>query len=944
LTHGQLGERSVLKAINRFAVEIMSISTRSDLFWYAAKEVVGEMGFVDCIIYQADRDRTKLKQVSAYGLKNPVDRDISNALEIPIGRGITGSVAESGKPCFVGDLSKDSRYIPDVNPALSEVCVPFYSQGVLAGVIDCEDPEIESFDNFHVEILTTIGAMISAKLDSLFEIELSTQQTLALKSSEERFSLAVRGTTDGIWDRDMKTNEVYYSPRLSEMLGYAEYELRPRHKAFLDLLHHDDIATLKANEQQTIDSGGKHIECEFRMRHKNGTWLNILSRGELIWEDGVPVRMVGTHVDITTRKQFEEELRRTEEMLFEGIEALPVGFAFFDEHDKLALFNTKYRSFLSESAHLIEEGMFLEALVRDTANVAAALFRYKDKEEYIQARLRSVREDANDWIYTPSIGRWISATERTTNSGGFISIIEDITDHKEAEKAVGALLEHLREALSAARIASWELDADGNLYWSPELFELFGVDKENFDGTTAYFYKHVHSDDRERVAESFDFAWANLERYLAEHRIIKGDGSTITVRETGKIVRDENLNAIKVIGMVQDVSEIVTLERKLQQAQKMEAIGQLSGGIAHDFNNLLAVIQGNAELLGELDGQHPHMIADIIKASGRGAELTQRLLAFSRQQPLFSEEVDLCALTSDMLELLRRTLGVTIEIETFASENLRHAIADAGQVENALLNLAINARDAMPNGGKLTIGCSNMTLNDDNSNKISGISAGDYVVLSVTDSGVGMSAEVQRHAFEPFFTTKGVGQGSGLGLSMVYGFAQQSGGQATIYSEKGKGTTVKLYLPVAVPITDEEKKPQVTEAVPRGHGETILVIEDDPQVRTLAELMLMNLGYKVLYAEDANAARQSTNTHPEIALILSDVILPGGTSGPEFAVELRAEHPKLPIIFMSGYPAEAAKRNGFLGSDNVLLNKPFKIRELAMVVKNGLMTRSRQLG
>ncbi|MEO3415659.1 ATP-binding protein [Roseovarius sp. CAU 1744] len=378
-------------------------------------------------------------------------------------------------------------------------------------------------------------------------------------------------------------------------------------------------------------------------------------------------------------------------------------------------------------------------------------------------------------------------------------------------------------------------------------------------------------------------------------------------------------------------------ERRLADAQKMEAIGQLTGGIAHDFNNLLAVIQGNAELLEQLElGKESHPITSAIRhATGRGAELTQRLLAFSRKQSLRPKAINMRDLISDMSDPLQRMLGETIVVATRSHNSSWNALADPGQVEAALLNLGINARDAMPDGGKLTIECADVTLDEDNSVDGADITAGDYVVLSVTDQGVGMSEEIREHAFEPFFTTKGVGKGSGLGLSMVYGFAQQSGGQATIYTEEGQGTTVKLYLPRAFSEINREAVPK-EEAVPRGNGETILVIEDDPDVRKLAEIMLGNLGYRVIGVEDAKAAQRHVSAKGEIALVLSDVVLPGGQSGPEFADELKTARPEVKVIFMSGYPTEAAKRNGFLGSDSVLLNKPFRVAQLARAVKEAL--------
>jgi len=414
-----------------------------------------------------------------------------------------------------------------------------------------------------------------------------------------------------------------------------------------------------------------------------------------------------------------------------------------------------------------------------------------------------------------------------------------------------------------------------------------------------------------------------------------GDGSDMIVRRRVVIPPKYRHDWSRVIYAIEDITERAWAEEQLRQAQKMQAVGQLTGGVAHDFNNLLAIVLGNAELLSGKVGEDDPKLQAVMRAATRGAELTQRLLAFSRIQTLQPQVIDVDALVGSMTSLLSRTLGETIEIETRLAPRLWNATADPGQVENALLNLAINARDAMAGGGKLTIECANAVLDEAYVAVNPEARTGDYVVLAVSDTGSGMSAEVQAHAFEPFFTTKEVGQGSGLGLSMVYGFAKQSGGQVTIYSEEGQGTAVKLYLPRAQGAAKAEDVPP-SEEVPQGRGERILVIEDDPDVRDLAVNVLGGLGYRVIEVADAASAHKVLADGQAVDLVLSDVVLPGGTSGPEFAAEARAAHPGLKIIFMSGYPAEAAKRNGFVGSDSVLLNKPFRKLELARALRDAL--------
>ncbi len=404
-----------------------------------------------------------------------------------------------------------------------------------------------------------------------------------------------------------------------------------------------------------------------------------------------------------------------------------------------------------------------------------------------------------------------------------------------------------------------------------------------------------------------------------------------------------------------EISAHAETQHRLQQAHRMEAVGQLTGGIAHDFNNLLAIIQGNAELLrASQSNADDQPLASIIRASNRGAELTQRLLAFSRRQPLRPQAILLSDLIAEMTPLLRRTLGATIRIETRADECLWLAQADPGQVENAILNLALNARDAMPDGGSLTITGRNERLGASALSDTLEAAAGDYVMISVKDSGLGMTQEVQDRAFEPFFTTKEVGEGSGLGLSMVYGFAKQSGGHVAIESGTEEGTRVDLYLPrmtpaaetrtlgpdrdEPVPESGQSDREEISEEErPRGRGESILVVEDDSDVRAVAVSALTGLGYRVEAAGNAVQAAARLGSD-RFDLLLCDVVLPGGTSGPDFAIEAQGRQPGLKTVFMSGYPRQLKSEGLGTASGNqaVLIRKPFKISYLARTLRDAL--------
>lgn len=384
-------------------------------------------------------------------------------------------------------------------------------------------------------------------------------------------------------------------------------------------------------------------------------------------------------------------------------------------------------------------------------------------------------------------------------------------------------------------------------------------------------------------------------------------------------------------GFIRDLTARVKMEEDLRQAQKMEAIGQLTGGVAHDFNNLLTVISGNLEMLEPrlTDAGQRELLSEAQEASKLGAELTKRLLAFGRRQPLNPKPTDLNALSLGMAELLRRTLGEAIEIETRLADSLPLIIADPGQIENALLNLAINARDAMPGGGQLIIETAPARIDADYAEAFTDVMPGSYVTLAVTDTGTGMSPEVRQRAFEPFYTTKGTGVGTGLGLSMVYGFVKQSGGHVQLYSELGHGTTVRLYLPQqasSLAGAAADSRDALTRQPPS--GKTVLIVEDDQRVRRISVRRLKDLGYCVIEAESGPAALLVFDRDETIDVLFTDIVMPGGMTGLDLAHEARRRRPGLKVLFTSGYAEPAAVRNSMSTANVAWLGKPYGITEL----------------
>jgi PAS domain S-box-containing protein len=435
-------------------------------------------------------------------------------------------------------------------------------------------------------------------------------------------------------------------------------------------------------------------------------------------------------------------------------------------------------------------------------------------------------------------------------------------------------------------------------------------------------------------------------RYEGEGWRVRKDGSQFWANAVIHPIKDEDGELIGFAKVTRDITEQRKQQEALEkaqaafvQAQKMEAVGQLTGGVAHDFNNLLTSIIGSIDLVergGAITAEEPRRLLGIAKRSAeRGASLTQRLLAFSRRQALDPRQTDVNRLVAGMSELLHRTLGEGIGIETVLAGGIWRTLVDPNQLENGLLNLAINARDAMPDGGKLTIETGNTYLDDDYATTNTEVTAGQYVLIAVSDTGQGMPEAVISRAFEPFYTTKSEGKGTGLGLSQVYGFIKQTGGHVKIYSEPGRGTTVKVYLPRHLMAVQIEEAPDRPDFSVMGEGEIILSVEDDEDVRAYARVALTSLGYRVLEAGDGISALRILGERPEVALLFTDVGLPG-MNGRRLAQEARNRLPNLKVLYTTGYARNAIVHHGLLDADVELLPKPFTVETLGRKIRQVL--------
>ena len=541
-------------------------------------------------------------------------------------------------------------------------------------------------------------------------------------------------------------------------------------------------------------------------------------------------------------------------------------------------------------------------------------------------------------------------------------LFQDLTARKRAEMAVLASEANFRTLARTMPNQAWTAGADGMLDWfNKQVFDYFATDSAVLEG--AGWTNFVHPDDLPEAGALWARALQTGENYETSFRLKRADGAyrwhlarAVAIKDGDRISRWigtntdiheqkevaqalADINATLEQRVEERTSQLMVAEEALRQSQKMEAVGQLTGGIAHDFNNLLGGISGSLELLdkrlaqGRRDGLERY-IASAKEGARRAASLTQRLLAFSRRQTLAPKAVDLNRLVSGMEDLVRRTVGPTIEVEVVGAGGLWATKVDPSQLENSLLNLCINARDAMaPDGGRVTIETANKWL-DERAAQERELAPGQYVSLCVTDTGAGMSPEVIARAFDPFFTTKPLGEGTGLGLSMVYGFVRQSGGQVRIYSEVGKGTTMCLYLPRYHGAADAPETDAPAELATHGDGETVLVIDDEPILRMLMTDVLQENGYRALEASDGASGLEILMSQQRIDLLVTDVGLPGGMNGRQVADAARKVRPDLKVLFITGYAENAVIGNGHLDPGMEVMTKPFVIANLANKIRD----------
>jgi len=520
-------------------------------------------------------------------------------------------------------------------------------------------------------------------------------------------------------------------------------------------------------------------------------------------------------------------------------------------------------------------------------------------------------------------------------SDGVAVYFQDVTEQRLTARALRAgelRVAELAEVLEKANDAITVREIGGRVsFWNASAARLFGVPAEEALGRPIHEVQGLDLAVTEAATERVlrDSEWRRVITVPAT------DGRSIVIDSHLTLIRDEGGQPKSILTINTDITAQIAIEERLHRSERLESLGQLTGGVAHDFNNLLTVISLNAEVIMRTltDRKDMRELAEMIKqAARRGAALTQRLLAFARQQALEPEPTDVHALLARTGPLLRQALREDITLTVFEEDEIWDALVDPNQLENALLNLCVNARDAMPDGGRLTIEAANATLDQDYADRHTEVIPGDYVAITVTDSGTGIAPENMRKVFDPFFTTKEFGAGTGLGLSMVYGFVKQSQGHVSIYSELGHGTNVKLFLPRATEAS-KEVEDEIVLLEEAGGTETILLVEDDDILRASVERQLIGLGYRVVTSPSGQEALEVIGTGVHIDLLFTDVIMPRGLNGPALAKAARTAIPGLRVLFTSGYTEKVIVQRAQLESDIQLLSKPYALADLALKVR-----------
>ena len=839
----------------------------------------------------------------------------------------------------------------DVFPEIPDRWKADHARALAGEVLSCEEDPFDRADGttdwvrWELRPWRNAGGTIGG---IIMFTELVTEKKRALIDLEESrqfLNAVLENIQDGIVVCDAEGRLNLFNRATRELHGLPEKPVRPEALAeHYDLYLADGTTRMTPADIPLLRAlnGERVRDVEMVVAPKTGTPRRLLASGQAMFaQDGRKLGAVVSMHDITERARAVRRLAESERRYRDLYNNTPVMLHSIDKEGRLIsvsdywldqlgysrdeVIGRKSTDFLTEESRRYATDVVLPAFMRSGSCRDVEYQFIRKNGAVLDLLVSAITEHAAD-----------GSVERS------LAVLTDVTRRKQAERALVQSEQRFRGAFQTATHGIALVAPDGRwLAVNDALCRMVGYSDAEL--LRIDFQTITHPDDLDADLDHVRQVLAGEVRsYQMEKRYIHKDGQTIWILQSVSLVRAPDGSPIHFVSQIVDLTERRRAEEQLRQAQKLEAVGQLTGGLAHDFNNLLAAVMGNLQLversLGD-DEKSKRRVRAALDATRRGADLTRRLLAFSRRQALEPKTLDVNELVIGMDKLLSRTLGEAVELQTRCVDDVWLCTADPSQLESAVLNLAINARDAMPDGGKLTIETANASLDRDYTARHDEVTPGDYVLVAVSDTGVGIPEPLLDRVLQPFFTTKPPGKGTGLGLSMVFGFVKQTGGHMKIYSEESYGTTVKMYLPRDCVSAASPIRTQVEEVAPVGGHETILVVEDDPAVRQTAVDLLADLGYRVLTAENAPAALRLLDAHDDISLLFSDVVMPGGMNGLDLAARVRLEHPDLRILHTTGYAEFAASRNGHAQLSGDLISKPYRREDLARKIREVLDAR-----
>lgn len=773
------------------------------------------------------------------------------------------------------------------------------------------------------------------------------QVEAALREGADRLRLAVQAADIGLWDWDLRTNKVVYSNEWRKQLGYGSAEFGSGYVDWEQLVHPDDLALAVGKIRDVMARPGATLENEYRMLHRDGAYRWIYTRGEVRRDEhGAPIRMLGCHLDTTARRQAEEQLRSAEARFRSLFENSPICLWEEDMSELARHFEalraagiTDFRDYFTTHPEEAESAIAM-VKVLDVNRATLELYEAKDKSELLAG-----------------IGGVLTPESRSVLLQELIALAEGRTEF-DSEATDQTLKGRKNHVLLKMLVAPGSEKSLSKVYIS--MVDITARKRAEEEIRKLASFPQLNPNPILELSASGALSYQNPASYAMARRLGVAGLMQLAPADTSTIVRACLTSGRPLLGVetrhgnftlawsfhpitlqqtvhcyVDDISERLLLEEKLRQSQKMDAIGHLAGGVAHDFNNLLTVISGNAAILRASGGDSPpewtrEVLDQITRATERAAGLTRQLLTFSRRQVLEPRPLDLNEAVTGLSKMLERVLREDVALSLELGPEPLVTLADPGMLDQLLMNLAVNARDAMSAGGKLLLATSRRNLLD-RDRRFPDAMPGEYVCLRVTDTGTGIQSQILPHIFEPFFTTKEPGKGTGLGLSTVFGIVQQHGGAIAVESKLGLGTSFTILLP-ASHAHDVAPRDAVTEREPRGGNEAILLVEDEDAVRELVQRLLEIRGYAV-HVVSSGVEALTAWSERRFDLVITDIIMPGGVSGPELVTQLRAGEPKLKVIYMSGYTGDVAGAGVALQEGVNFLQKPFGPRPLLECVR-----------